>query len=199
MPPRGQSPMRMRHPRLLDRHGTVVVVIDLQEAYRRVLEGWEGVEAATRLIVRGAALLDLPIIVTEQYPAGLGHTSAAVLLALPRRVPILEKLTMSCCGADGFVEMLAGHGRSHVLVAGIETHACVNQTVLDLLAHGYHVDVASDATSSRSHDLVGPAWQGMIQAGMRPTSSEQALLELVGSAASPEFKELQGLLKASRP
>jgi nicotinamidase-related amidase len=86
-----------------------------------------------------------------------------------------------------------------VLVAGIEAHACVNQTVLDLIAKGYQVAVARDATSARHARLVEPAWDGMVQSGMRPTSAEQALLELVESAGSPEFKRLQSLLKADRP
>ena len=164
-----------------------------------MLSGWDGVEAATLLMVRGATLLGLPIVVTEQYPRGLGHTSEPVRSALGSRVPILEKSTLSCCGAAPFVEALAQLERPQVLVAGIEAHACVNQTVLDLIATGYQVAVARDATSSRHSGLVQPAWDGMVQSGMRPTSAEQALLELVESAGRPEFKTLQSLLKAERP
>jgi nicotinamidase-related amidase len=189
----------MRHPRLQDRDRTVLVIIDLQESYRQVLSGWDGVEAATLLMVRGAMLLGLPIVVTEQYPLGLGHTSEPVRSALGSSVPIFEKSTLSCCGALSFMEALEQIGRPQVLVAGIEAHACVNQTVLDLIAKGYQVAVARDATSSRHARLVEPAWDGMVQSGMRPTSAEQALLELVESAGSPEFKRLQSLLKADRP
>jgi len=82
-----------------------------------------------------------------------------------------------------------------VLVAGIETHACVNQTVHDLVAAGYEVHVARDATSSRRPADIGPAWEKMRAAGMLPTSSEQALLELVQTAEAAEFKKLQRLLK----
>jgi nicotinamidase-related amidase len=188
----------MRHPRLLDRERAALVVIDLQASYRPILHDWEGVEEASLLLVRGATLLGIPILVTEQYPRGLGHTSERVRLVLGSNVPVIEKSSMSCCGADLFVETLGSLGRSQVLIAGIETHACVNQTALDLITLGYMVNVARDATSSRHEELVRPAWDGMLQAGIRPTSAEQALLELVRNAKSPEFKELQSLLKARR-
>src|SRR2546430_5332568 len=108
---------------------------------------------------------------------------------------VTEKMTMSCCGAASFVSRLAETERTQVLVAGIETHACINQTVHDLVAAGYQVHVARDATSSRRRSDVEPAWEKMRAAGMLPTSSEQALLELVHSAEATEFKSLQRLLK----
>jgi nicotinamidase-related amidase len=102
---------------------------------------------------------------------------------------------MSCCGAEPFVARLTATGRRQVLMAGIETHACINQTVHDLLARGFQVHVARDATSSRRTADVVPAWEKMRTAGMLPTTSEQALLELIRSAESAEFKPLQRLLK----
>jgi nicotinamidase-related amidase len=185
----------MRHENLLDRDRSVLLLIDLQEGYRTVLHGWDGVAAACALLVRGAALLGVPILVTEQYPRGVGHTAPEVVAHLPPHVGILEKLTMSCCGGPGFVDLLARSGRRQVLVAGIETHACVNQTVHDLIALGHQVHVARDATSSRHLQDVEPAWEKMRIAGMLPTSSEQALLELVRTAEAAEFKPLQRLLK----
>ena len=106
---------------------------------------------------------------------------------------------MSCCGQPRFVEKLAATGRNQVLIAGIETHACVNQTVHDLLALGYQVHLARDATSSRRPDDVGEAWEKMRAAGMLPTGSEQELLELIRTAEAVEFKALQKLLKESPP
>lgn len=185
----------MRHPALLERSNTLLLLIDLQEGYRRVLHGWDGVVTAATVLVRGAALLGLPLIVTEQYPRGLGHTAGEVRAHLPPDLGVVEKLSMSCCGALGFTDRLGAAGRPQVLVAGIETHACVNQTVHDLLAGGYQVHVARDATSSRRAADVEPAWEKMCAAGMLPTTSEQALLELVRSAEAPDFKSLQRLLK----
>jgi nicotinamidase-related amidase len=185
----------MRHPALLDRERSALVVIDVQEGYRRALHGWDGVVAASALLVQGAAVLGVPLLVTEQYPRGLGHTAEEIAGRFPRDLRVLEKMTMSCCGAADFVARLAATGRKQVLVAGIETHACINQTVHDLLALGYQVHVARDATSSRRPGDVAPAWDKMRAAGMLPTSSEQALLELIRSAEAPEFKALQRLLK----
>jgi nicotinamidase-related amidase len=185
----------MRHPALLDRERAVLVLIDLQEGYRAALHAWERVLAACRLLVDGAAILGVPLLVTEQYPRGLGHTAPEVAGRFPPGLEIVEKMTMSCCGAAPFAERLAATGRKQVLIAGIETHACVNQTAHDLLALGYQVQVARDATSSRRPGDVAPAWDKMRAAGMLPTSSEQALLELIRTAESGDFKALQRLLK----
>jgi nicotinamidase-related amidase len=115
----------------------------------------------------------------------------------PPGLATIEKMTMSCWGAPAFRELLAATGRTQVLVAGIEAHACVSQTVHDLLASGYQVHVARDATSSRRAADVEAAWEKMVGAGMLPTTSEQALLELVVSAEAPEFRALQRLLKGA--
>ena len=185
----------MRHPALLDRERSLLILIDFQEGYRNALHAWERVAVACRLLVEGVAILRVPILVTEQYPPGLGHTAPEVAGRFPAGLQIIEKMSKSCCGATAFTERLAASGRTQVLVAGIETHACVDQTVHDLLALGYQVQVARDATSSRRPADVGPAWEKMRAAGMLPTSSEQALLELVRTAESADFKALQRLLK----
>ena len=185
----------MRHPALLDRNRTTILLIDVQEGYRNALHGWARVVAAARLVIRGASLLQVPLLVTEQYPRGLGHTATELATEIGGDVGVIEKTSMSCCGSSDFTDRLAKSGREQVLVIGIETHACVNQTVHDLIALGYQVHVARDATSSRRTADVGPAWEKMRVAGMLPTSSEQALLELVRTAESADFKAIQRLLK----
>jgi nicotinamidase-related amidase len=188
----------MRNPRLLDRRRAVLVVIDVQERYRRVLHDWDRVAAACTLLLRGAGLLELPTLVTEQYPQGLGHTADDLAQHVPERARIIEKRSLSCSGSSEFVDALRATGRQQVLVAGIETHACVNQTVHDLLQAGHQVHVAEDATSSRLARDVGPALTKMLGAGMVPTTSEQALLELVETAEAPEFTSLQSMLKDTK-
>ena len=188
----------MRNLRLLDRRRTVLVMIDVQERYRRVLHDWDRVIAACELLLRGADLLGVPTLITEQYPQGLGHTAEDLARRLPRGARVVEKRSLSCYGAPEFVEALRAMGRHQVLVAGIETHACVNQTVHDLLEAGHQVHVAEDATSSRLARDVAPAWSKMLGAGMVPTTSEQALLELVETAEAPEFRSLQSMLKDAK-
>ena len=188
----------MRSPRLLDRRRSALVLIDVQERYRTVLHGWDRVSAACDLLLQGTQALGIPTLVTEQYPRGLGHTAEELARRFGRGVRVVEKQSLSCCGAPEFVEALASLGTQQVLVAGIETHACVNQTVHDLLEAGYQVHLAADATSSRLPGDVAPAWAKMLAAGMLPTTSEQALLELVETAAAPEFRGLQALLKETK-
>src|SRR5438552_12470870 len=164
----------MRHPALLERERCLLILIDFQEGYRTALHAWERVAVACRLLVEGMAILRVPILVTEQYPRGLGHTSPEVASRFPPGLQVIEKMSMSCCGATAFTERLAATARTQVLVAGIETHACVNQTVHDLLALGYQVQVARDATSSRRPADVGPAWGEVRAARVLPTPGEDA-------------------------
>src|SRR5205807_2681377 len=96
----------MRHAALLDRSRTALVLIDLQEGYRPALHRWDRVVAASTVLVRGAAMLDVPLLVTEQYPRGLGHTAAEVASHFPLQPTITEKMSMSCCGAAAFLERL---------------------------------------------------------------------------------------------
>src|SRR5437867_10193089 len=114
----------MRNAALLDRSRTALVLIDLQEGYRPALHRWDRVVAASTLLVRGAALLDVPLLVTEQYPRGLGHTAPEVSSHFRAGLAVTEKMSMSCCGAAPFAGRLVETGRTQVLVAGIETHAC---------------------------------------------------------------------------
>ena len=173
----------------------VLLLIDFQESYRRVLHGWDAVLSRAALLLRGCRLLGVPVLVTEQYPQGLGATAAEIAAHLAPGTRVVEKRSLSCLGSAAFVEALAATQRSQVVIAGIEAHACVNQTVHDLLADGRQVHVARDAISSRRPGDVEPAWTRMLGAGMLATSVEQALLELVRTSEAPEFKPLQALLK----
>ena len=184
-----------RHPRLLDRNAAVVVVIDVQEAYRSVLHEYERVARATAVLVQGATALGIPILVTEQYPKGIGHTVPEVAEHLPRDLTPIAKMTMSCCGTPSFVSALGGLRRHQVILAGIEAHACVNQTAHDLLAAGYAVHLVRDATSSRRAVDAAVGCEKMLAAGVIPATVESALLELIRTAEAPEFKTIQRLIR----
>jgi nicotinamidase-related amidase len=184
-----------RHARLLDRGAAVLVVIDVQEAYRTVLHEYDRVARAVVTMVRGAAVLGVPMLVTEQYPKGLGHTVAEVVEHVPAGVTPIEKVSLSCCGAPRFVTELERHARRQVVLVGIEAHACVNQTAHDLIAAGYQVHVVRDATSSRRPEDYAVGCDKMIAAGAIPASVESALLELLRSAEAPEFKAIQRLIR----
>lgn len=189
------TPGSDRHPRLLARDTTVLVVIDMQEGYRRVLFEWERVAAAVARVVRGATILGVPMLVTEQYPKGVGSTVAEVAAEFPARTVPIQKMSMSCCGAQAFLAALRDTGRRQVLIAGIETHACVNQTAHDLSAAGYQVHVVHDATSSRRREEYDIGWEKLVQSGVVPATVESALLELVRTAEDADFKAIQRLIK----
>jgi nicotinamidase-related amidase len=184
-----------RSPRLLAREGTVLVVIDVQEAYRSVLFEYERVATAVARVVQGAVTLGVPLLVTEQYPKGVGHTVAEVARHFPDETVPIQKMSMSCCGADQFMTALTQLERRQVLIAGIEAHACVNQTAHDLVAAGFQVHVAHDATSSRRREEYDVGWAKMLQAGVVPATVESALLELLRTAEVPEFKAVQRLIR----
>lgn len=183
-----------RHERVLDRHDSALLVIDLQESYRGKLHGEDGVVAASRRMIEAAALLGIPILVTEQYPKGLGATRAEIAEKLPAACERFEKTSFSALGAGAVGERLAALARGQIVIVGIETHVCVNQTVHDLLARRFQVHAVRDAITSRfaREDEIG--WQKIVGSGVVPTSSECALFEWLGDAKAPEFKAIHRLV-----
>lgn len=145
-------------------------------------------------LVRTFRLLDLPILITEQYPKGLGPTVPELMAAL-EGVLALEKTTFSSYGCAGLPSKLEGTGARSVLVCGIETQVCVNQSVHDLLAAGYSVQVAVDAVQSRNPLDREVALRKMERSGAILTTAEMAAFELLRDAKHPRFKEVQALFK----
>jgi nicotinamidase-related amidase len=179
----------------LDATRAALVVIDVQEAFRKVVPSFDDVARATAALVRGAEAVGVPIVVTEQYPKGLGRTVAEVADRLPEGLEPIEKVVFSAPQAEGFD--LAG--RDQALVCGIEAHVCVNQTVLDLVDDGVQVQVAVDAVGSRSEQNKAIGLEKMERAGAVVTSVETALFELVGRAGTSEFKEVQKVVLEYAP
>jgi nicotinamidase-related amidase len=175
--------------RVLDRRRAALVVIDVQEAFRKAVDGFDEVARQTGILIEGARTLGIPVIVTEQYPRGLGDTVPEVAQHL-NGVPRLEKTAFSAVRAEGFDL----GGRDQALVCGIETHVCVNQTVHDLLAGGVTVHVAEDAVSSRTAANREAGLHKMEQSGAIVSSVETALFELLGEAGTEEFKTVQRLV-----
>lgn len=171
---------------LLSRERAALVVVDVQEAFRPYA-AFAGVAGSTARLLRGARILGVPVVVTEQYPRGLGRTAPEV--GLDELAP-LEKSVFSAARAEGFDL----HGRDQALVCGLETHVCVSQTVHDLLAAGVEVHVPADAVGSR-HELDHlQGLERMARAGAIVDTVEAALFELLERAGTPEFKEVQQLI-----
>ena len=179
----------------LDRDSAQLLVIDVQEKLCRAMDPQvlEKLTGNISVLLDTAAELGLPAIATEQYVKGLGETLPALKEKLT--APRLEKMTFSCCGGEGFMEALRSSGRRQVIVTGMETHVCVLQTVLGLLAEGYAVHLVSDAVMSRSKANWRMALQTMTAAGAVLTSTEAALFQLLRVAGSDEFKKLSKLVR----
>lgn len=179
---------------LISRDASVLVIVDVQERLLPAIH--EGAAALARmlLLLQTAALLKVPVIVTEQYPKGLGPTVAAVRAAVPAFTPV-EKLEFSCAPVPRFAQMLRALNRPQVIVAGIETHVCVGQTALDLAAAGSRVFVPADATGSRRALDRDAALDRMRDGGVTVTTAEAVAFEWLRCAGTEEFKAVSGFLK----
>jgi nicotinamidase-related amidase len=176
----------------LDRERAALVVVDVQEAFRKALpDSFERITESVAKLVQGADAIGIPILVTEQYPQGLGSTVPEVADHFPEGLDPIEKVRFSAAEAEGFDL----DGRDQALVCGIETHVCVNQTVLDLLDEGLEVHVAADAVGSRSEENRELGLHKAERAGAVLTSVETALFELLRGSDAAEFKQVQALVK----
>ncbi len=171
---------------LLERDKAALVVVDVQEGFRSYAT-FEAVAQACSKLVRGARILGVPRIVSEQYPKGLGHTAPEVDL---QDEPRIEKTVFSAARADGFDL----HERTQAIVCGIETHVCVSQTVHDLLDRGVEVHVPADAVGSRHELDYERGLERLERAGAVVSTVEAVLFELLERAGTPEFKDVQRLI-----
>jgi nicotinamidase-related amidase len=179
----------------LSREHAALVVIDMQEAFRPVIQDFSEVAGRISKAVQGAQLLELPVIVTEQYPKGLKHTAAEILPHLPEQSSTIEKICFSSCGADEFQQQFISRNLRQAIVCGIEAHICVAQTVLDLLAQNIEVHLLVDCITSRKRDSKEVALARMTQAGAVLSNLEMSLFEMLRTADSPHFKAIQSLIK----
>jgi nicotinamidase-related amidase len=180
---------------LLDRKRSALVLIDFQERLFPSVCEHARVLARIDLLLCAANLLQVPLLLTEQYPKGLGNTIEEIRKALPEAQP-LTKIHFSCVAEPGFKERLSSLHRDQIVLAGIETHICVAQTALDLAAQGERVFVVADATSSRRPLDAQIALQRLDRCGLTILTAESVVFEWLRRAGTDEFKALQPKLKA---
>jgi nicotinamidase-related amidase len=188
------NPNSIRHSTILKREETALLIIDIQEKIFRVMLNPEIVIQNTIKLIEGFKILDSPIFATEQYPKGLGETETRIKEALKNVVPI-QKMTFSCYGAGDLFEILNYRKIKRVVVAGIESHVCVQQTALDLLANDFQVSLAADACSSRKEVDYSMALERMRKAGVIVTTTEAILFELLNVCGTEEFKKISKIVK----
>jgi nicotinamidase-related amidase len=191
------GPTRMeslpRSPELMSADDTGLLVVDVQDKLIGLIPAHERIVWNIRRLIDGAKILNLPVVATEQYPKGLGSTVGDLAERLARPIP--DKLTFSCGGCPSAVEEFRRNGRHKILVVGIETHVCVAQTVMDLLAEGYRIYVAADAVGARGQIDHEIALRRMEISGATLTTTEAVLFEWCEVAGTQEFKQISGLVR----
>lgn len=181
---------------LMQASQSILLIIDIQTKLLPAMRDPEAVVDRAGKLIDGAAILNIPVFVSEQYPKGIGPTDPTVLAqAQAAGAEVIEKVHFSCAGQEGFTETLQATGRSQVVIAGIEAHVCVLQTAMGLKAAGFDVFVAQDATSSRKDSDKQCATRRLIQSDIQLVTSEMVLFEWMGQAGTPAFKQISAFIK----
>ena len=172
---------------------TVFVLVDVQDAFKPVIYEFDRVVENSNKLLKGAEILGVKVIATEQYPKGLGKTVKAIYL--PKGVEPIPKVCFSCLGSSEFMARLEKTKAKSVVLFGIEAHICLLKTALDALEKGFEVHVVEDAISSRTKKNNKIGLERMKQAGAFIASTEMVLFQLMEKAGSEEFKEISKLVK----
>jgi len=178
----------------LERNQTVLVVIDVQSKLLPVIYDYPALVENIKKVIQGAQILGIPVVLTEQYPEGLGLTVDEIRETLSEYNPI-EKMSFSCCGEENFIEKIKQLNRNKILVCGIEAHVCIYQTCMDLLSEGYEVHLLVDAISSRKKENRDLTVEKLHIGGVQITSVEMALFEILKEASVNEFRKISKIIK----
>ena len=173
----------------------MLLIIDVQEAFVEPIKKCKKVIKNCVTLSKAAQLLDLPVVATEQYPKGLGHTVCDIQKVLGKTQCYCDKTSFSCMAEDKCRNAILATGRNQIIITGVEAHVCVLQTVLDLLELGKDVFVLADAVSSRDVFDNDYALKRMADAGAIVTTTETVILEMTGGSKHPQFKAIQKLIK----
>ncbi len=178
----------------INEHDTALLIIDIQDRLAAAMRHKEQVVNNCLHLIELAKLMSIPILVTEQYPKGLGPTLPEIKEALPVYAPI-EKLSFDCCQEPGFLEKIAALGKKKLILTGMETHICVLQTCLGLMKEGFSVQVIQDAVCSRTKRNFNTGMSFMDRAGAVITCTEIVLFQLLQKAGSENFKIISKRIK----
>jgi len=181
--------------KLLNTENSLLLIIDIQEKLLKVQHGKEKIQKNAVILAKAAKILGIPVIVSEQYPQGLGATIAEIKENLSENTKYHEKKSFSCCTNSAFDVLIKATGRNQIIVCGIEAHVCVHQTVSDLLTSGYEIFLAKDAIGSRKEYECEIGFERMIFNGAIPACTEMILFELMKCSSHENFKQIQELIK----
>ena len=175
---------------------SLLVVVDTQTKLAAAMPPIKRDEVLrnTAILLQAASLLGVPVLLTEQYPKGLGRTETALTQHLPQGSPVIEKTCFSCCGATDFMAAVQHSRRNQIILTGMEAHVCVLHTALDLHATGIQVFVVEDAVCSRRMRNKTNALARLRQAGIVVTNTESVLFEWLRDASHEHFKAISALI-----
>ena len=180
---------------ILDAENSFVLIIDVQEKLLNAVFNRTSLEKKAEIITKAANILNIPIIITEQYPKGLGYTIDGIRSVLPDDMVYFDKTAFSALENKEVFNKLEASSRKQAVLFGIETHICVSQTAAALINAGYEVHVIKDACGSRAELEYSAGLNRMKDNGAHIITTEIALFEWLKSAKHPDFKEIQSLIK----
>ncbi len=175
---------------LIDRHNSLLLIIDVQERLAPAMDSPREVITNCTKLVGIAKAINIPFLISEQYPKGLGHTIADVRNEAGPDAVYLEKTEFSCVQNENLFTKLKSSGKKQIIIAGVEAHVCVLQTAINLKDAGFDVFVVSDASSSRNPLQAVIAYQRMLRHGIDIVSSEMVFFEWLQKAGTEEYKTL---------
>lgn len=178
----------------LNQNDCLLILIDVQEKLVAMLEK-NTVVKKSNILLKAANILNIPTIITEQYPTGLGKTVDYLSEQITDSTIMFEKSSFSALKNDGFLEKIQSFGKKQIIIGGIEAHICVHQTVADLIENGFEVYVVKDACASRKKDNFKNGIRLMRQNGAKISDTEIVLFELLKTSKHVHFKEIQALIK----
>jgi hypothetical protein len=178
----------------INREDCAALVVDIQERLFQVVDGKDEFLRKCLILLKGLQVLEIPILVTEQYPKGLGPTIEPIRQVMELG-PVIEKIAFSCCDEPDFIASLGKLVRNRVIICGIEAHVCVLQTVVDLMEGGYVPVVVADCITSRHQGDKSVALERMHMEGAVITTCESILFELTRVAGTESFKTISRLVK----
>ena len=178
---------------LINKETTALLVIDVQEKLMPVVQDAEQIFANVNRLIKGVTTINVPIVITEQYPKGLGNTCAEV--EIPEGIQPIEKICFSCMQSANVLEELKARNITSLIVCGVESHICVLKTTLEALEKNIEVHVVADAVSSRTTANKQLALERMRQSGAFIVSTEIILFQLIDEAGTDAFKTISRLIK----
>ena len=180
---------------LLNTTTSVLLIVDIQEKLLKAQFKQERIVKNASILAAAAKILGIPVIVSEQYPQGLGPTIKEIKENLPENAEFFEKTSFNCCLESGFNDLIEKFNRKQILVCGMESHICVHQTVHSLITAGYETYIIQDAITSRKEAEYKYGLTRMINYGAIPSCTEMAVFELIKCAKHSQFKAVQSLVK----